>query len=225
MTAEPPQPAWREGDPPRVDPTTLTTQLIDRASKALEQKFEAELAIRDERLRGIDKATTLRMDLIHDLPTVAAKRIDDEIKHLTAILDERFASVGTQFKERDIRAEREARDNKVAVDAAFAAQKEAAAKQDEGNQKAIDKSERATNESISKLGDAAVAANKALSDKIEDLKGRLGDLSLQLNDIVARGVGGRQSQVDSRASIAGVGAIITLILGVVALAIALGFKK
>jgi hypothetical protein len=470
-----------------VDPTTLTTELIDRANKAVVEKFEAELAIRDERLRGIDKATMLRMDLITSLPEQAVERIT----HLGEVVAQRFAAVeqqqklrdervAQQFSERDTRVDQVSGLNKIALDAAFAAQKEAACvsadtpilcadlvwrpagdllvgdelvaldengpnrhyrrsivtanslvraplllvntsegsvrctydhlwlirrhrghayewqqadalrpgdsvsrvldvwdvdrsfdggwlsgildgegcltfksrsngggklsigqvdgltadliedalkahhvtvvahvrpagtygsqgrgaqaqrrweinrrpdvmrllgsvrprrllvhadevwegfaikgherwtvvesvegagsgliaslstststyiaagfamhntKQDEANQKAIDKSERATNESIIKLAAAAEAANKALSDKIEDLKSRLNDAALQLNNIVARGLGGHERTVDNRASIAAMGAVVALAVGVVALLALLGFKK
>lgn len=63
-------------------------------------------------------------------------------------MEEKFASVGNQFKERDTRSEREARDTKLAVDAAFAAQEKQAVAQNESNTLAINKSEGATTETI-----------------------------------------------------------------------------
>jgi cation transport regulator ChaB len=224
--------SWRAGDPPKIDPTTLTTELIDRATKALEEKFEAELAIRDERLRGIDVATTLRLDMIHSMPEAMVANIT----HLREIVDERLDSVATQFKERDTRSERESRDNKLAVDAAFAAQEKQAAAQNKANAEAIGKSETATAETISanksatdasieKLAQLFATSLGAVRDQIEDVKGRLNDLTLAVNDIRARGIGGHERTVDNRASIAAMGAVVALTVGVVALLALLGFKK
>lgn len=123
----------RQGLTPVPDPTTLTTEQLTRA---------------------IDSLKELLSDRINALKDV----VDERFKtHL-----EMFESVQTQFKERDTRSERESKDNKVAVDAAFAAQKEAAAKQDESNAKAIDKSEKSTGETI-----------KMLVGKIDELQERV----------------------------------------------------
>jgi Flp pilus assembly protein TadB len=59
------------------------------------------------------------------------------------------------------------------VDAAFAAQKEAAAKQDEANAKAIEKSERATAETIKTNQELSLSKIDALTNQMTDLKGRL----------------------------------------------------
>ncbi len=155
---------------PVPDPTELTSRALNRIEKTVRDYIDAQVSIRDERLRGIDAATQLRLDTIKHIPD----RIDEKVATLSALTDERVRSIGVQFVERDTRAEREARDNKVAVDAAFAAQKEAAAKQDEGNQKAIDKSEIATAEKIEKLAELFRTTVEGLSDKIEDVKDRVG---------------------------------------------------
>ena len=163
--------ASKNGDSrPVPDPTELTSRALTRIEKTIHDYIDAQVSIRDERLRGIDAATQLRLDTINHIPG----RIDEKVATLSALTDERIRSIGVQFVERDTRAEREARDNKVAVDAAFAAQKEAAAKQDEGNQKAIDKSEIATAEKIEKLAELFRTTVGGLSDKIEDVKDRVG---------------------------------------------------
>jgi hypothetical protein len=62
------------------------------------------------------------------------------------------------------------RDNKVAVDAAFAAQKEAASTQDQNNAKAIDKSERATAETIKTNQELSQTNIAALTKSLDELK-------------------------------------------------------
>ena len=167
--------------PPSVDPTAATLDVMYReianlggelSSRlaSLSELVDEKLSTVGERLNGIDEATKLRLSGIEGIPT----QIDDKVGHLAALQDEKFASVQTQFLERDTRSEREARDNAKAVDAAFAAQKESAVKQDESNQKAIDKSEVATAEKITKLNELFTVAIAALGDKVDDLKDRVG---------------------------------------------------
>jgi len=132
------------GSRPVPDPTVLTDRAIDRLKDQLEQYIDGKVDVLVMRIDGIDEATKLRLAGVEGIPG----QIREAVTSLELLHSEKFNSIQTQFKERDIRSEREARDNKVAVDAAFAAQKEAAAKQDEANQKAIDKSEKATGETI-----------------------------------------------------------------------------
>jgi cation transport regulator ChaB len=157
---------------PTPDPTVLTTEALTRAVQAERDYVDGRIAVLEERLRAIDVATRLLNETVNRVPTDVTK----EVTHLRELMDERLTSVSIQFKERDTRSERESRDNKVAVDAAFAAQKEAAAKQDEGNAKAINKSEMATAETINKLSELFRTSAGALSDKIDDLKARVGAL-------------------------------------------------
>ena len=104
------------------DPTVLTIEAIDRRERALHEYVDGQVGIIQERLRGIDTATNVLNETVNRVPTDMQK----EVSHVREITEEKFDSVSIQFKERDTRQEREARDNKVAVDAAFAAQKEAA---------------------------------------------------------------------------------------------------
>lgn len=193
--------------------------------------IDGQIAVLTQRIAAIDRATELRSQEIaaavdHETMEASLARVNDlvtekfasieqrfsdrdtrflgEILRLGEQMAERFHSIQTQFAERDTRQERESRDNKVAVDAAFAAQKEAAAKQDEGNAKAIDKSEKGTAETIGKLTDLTRAQDEArrqqisdglrsLTDKIEDLKdGQIADMKTalaELRQVVATGEG------------------------------------
>jgi ABC-type multidrug transport system fused ATPase/permease subunit len=134
--------------------------------QSMRDYVDGQVSVLEERLRGIDTATKLLNETVNRVPTA----LQEGLGHLQAVTDERFSSIATQFQERDTRSERESRDNKVAVDAAFAAQKEAAAKQDEANAKAIDKSERATAETIKTNQELSIAKIDSLTKSLDEVK-------------------------------------------------------
>src|SRR6185312_881175 len=143
---------------PFPDPTVLTTQGLQREIKALRELLETRIDGQDREIKRVQEGLDGRE---HDI-RLAIGQLEKLMGEKLASENLRFETVAIQFKERDTRSERESRDNKVAVDAAFAAQKEAAAKQDESNQKAIDKSEVATAEKINKLAELFKTTTDAL---------------------------------------------------------------
>ena len=209
MKATPNQP---RGSTPVPDPTELTARAVADAVDRMREYVDGKVAQIETRLDGADTATTLRLEVIDALPA----QIVREVSHLELLHDEKFRSVDQRFTERDIRSEREARDNKVAVDAAFAAQKEAAAKQDEANAKAIDKSEKATAETIK--------TNQELSRSVTDgLTKDTDSLKLAVSRIESQKVGATEQRVehtDNRIAIyTTIGLIVTLIIaGILVLA-------
>jgi hypothetical protein len=187
------------GSVPTPDPTERTiTQLLE-ALKAERDYVDGQLAVRDERLDGIDTATKLRLDALSEVRLA----LNAGLLHERELTEEKFTSVSQQFVERDTRSEREARDNKVAVDAAFAAQKEAAQKQDEANQKAIDKSETAMDEKVNKLEQLFKTTTDALADKIDDVKVRANETNLQVGGLIQNGAGQQQQKTEERAVTSG----------------------
>ena len=191
------------GSRPVPDPTVLTDAAIAKAVDALTDYVNGQMAVRDERLRGIDEATKLRLSTLVDY----SPEIDTKVTHLEQLHDEKFDSVQTQFRERDTRAEREARDNTKAVDAAFAAQKDQAAREGESNQKAIDKSEKATAEKIDKLGELFTTTIRGLDDKIDDLKERVGRIE-------SVKVGATENRTGLYATIGIVSTVFFLVIGI-----------
>jgi chromosome segregation ATPase len=190
---------------PRPDPTVLTTQQMLRAVGAERDYVDGQLGILRERLNAIDVATRLLNETVNRTPT----DIQKEITHLRELMQVEFQSVALQFKERDTRSERESRDNKVAVDAAFAAQKEAASEQNKSNTLAISKSETSTSETINKLAELVGSKTDALSDKVDDLKNQ----TAQLRQEFGQGQAGRQGGVDTvRAIYAFAGFVLVLLL-------------
>ena len=204
--------ASSEGSRPVPDPTILTTQALEREISSLRTYIDSQNQTQDERLRGIDKATALRLDIIHSIIPDVEKLIAYE----RLLTEGKFESVAQQFKERDTRSERESRDNALKVDAAFAAQEKQAAATNEANQKAIDKSEAATNESIKKADDTGKAANAALADKIDDIKTRIGIIDATMVGLIQRGASTREASGDSRSTIAillSAAALVAVIIG------------
>ncbi|MEO7667149.1 MAG: hypothetical protein ABIU97_08975 [Dehalococcoidia bacterium] len=192
------------GSRPVPDPTLLTDKAIAKAIDAERDYVNGQLDVLRERLEGIDRATELRLGGVTAIPL----QIDEKVSHLGDLTAERFRSVDLQFRERDTRSERESKDNKTAVDAAFAAQKEAAAEQNKSNTLAITKSEVATQETINKLSELFTTAINALGDKIDDLKERT-------SRIESMKVGATESRTGLYATIGTAGVLFFVLLAVV----------
>jgi hypothetical protein len=84
------------------------------------------------------------------------------VKQLQDLHEEKFVSIGTQFRERDIRTEGTSRDTKTAVDAALQAAKEAAAKSEVNAIKQMDQ-----------IGVLITTMQSSLNEKVDDLRGRV----------------------------------------------------
>jgi cation transport regulator ChaB len=156
------------------------SDLLDEKFKGIEERISGIVALREEMFHTVDvqfnerdKRRQFILDAEKQALTTAIQASEHQINLIKELYEEKFNGIQTQFKERDTRSERESRDNKVAVDAAFAAQKEAAAKQDEANQKAIDKSEKATSDTLAKQADLFNSTTDYIRVQIGDLKDRL----------------------------------------------------
>jgi len=147
---------------PIPDPTVLTTQQLQREVAALKE-------IIFTRLDANDKA----VQLLHEDVTRVPTDTDKQIAHLKELHDEKFQSIENQFKERDVRMEQEARNNKISLDAALQAAEKAVNKQNETFALSINKSENATNKQIDQQAALIHTSNNALESKISDLKDRV----------------------------------------------------
>jgi len=147
---------------PIPDPTTLTTEIIRREFNSLKELIFS-------RLDAMDKAMDLFSENITRVPTDT----DKQIMHLKELHNEKFDSISVQFKERDTRTEQTSRDSKVAVDAALQAAKEAVSEQNKSNALAIGKSETTFTKQIDQIGTLVNTMQKAIDDKIDDIKSRL----------------------------------------------------
>lgn len=203
---------------PNPDPTLLTTQALFREVSALQELIEQK--IRSVEITAASDAAHLQ----HQLALLIAQReeefrnlrslLDSHVSAAEALTDEKFRGIALQFTERDTRSERESRDNKVAVDAAFAAQKEAAAKQEETFSKGIDKSEAATQETINKLAELFRTTTDAIGDKLDDLKDRVGEIDKKANGLDVRRAGAKDDRTGLYAALGAVAVVITIIIAV-----------
>jgi hypothetical protein len=210
---------------PSPDPTILTTQQLNREMALLRELVDVKFAeanqqsiMRHEmlkvRLDGMDKAIGLVQSEADRLPS----HVDEKIAALKEIHEEKFASIQTQFFERDVRTEHTSKDSKIAVDAALQAAKEAVAAQNSSNSIAIAKSETGTTKQIDQMGLLIQTGNKAADDKITDLKERITRLE-------GRDEGGTkivaQQQSSGQLSIALIGVVFAIIFGLTGIGIAL----
>lgn len=197
------------GSRPVPDPTELTDRAIARLRSEMTSYIDGQLAVRDERLAAIDEATRLRLVAVTDIP----HQIESAVGRLAEVTNERFSGIATQFRERDDRSKRESELNKIALDAAFSASKEAVAaafaaqkedanRRDEANGKAIDKSERATAETIKTNQELGTTQLGALGKGLDEVKER-----------VTRIESNKQGAVENKTGLyATVGIIISIIV-------------
>jgi restriction endonuclease Mrr len=198
----------------------LTDAAIAKAIDAMRDYVDGQTAIRDERLNGIDAATKLRLLALDSIPD----RINEEVGHLAHLTDERFAAAERQRVEQK-------KDTKDAVDAALTAQKEAVREQTAASERAIAKSETATNKLLEQLSATFGTSNEALRRAIDEVKERLGeeartlraaitDVASTSNGIVQQKVGAKDDRTAIYAVIAVLASITMVTVGVLAFVIA-----
>lgn len=142
------------------DPTELTTAQLQREISTLKELLVA-------RFEAVDAGSTLRAQVVM----------------------EKFDSVAQRFSERDTRTDQTARNDKVNLDAAFAAAKEAVGEQNKSSALAIAKSEAATTKQIDQVGSQLTVSSAALTDKIDDTKNRMNVIESRMDTIIATGHG------------------------------------
>jgi len=208
---------------PVPDPTRLTTQLVDRALAAFREVMETRLA-------GMDLATKLATSDIDKLSSRASEsdqHIRDDmdrqlealreflLEHINRVSDvasEKFSGIDTRFMERDARTAQAADESRISLDAALAAAKEAVSEQNKANTLAIGKSEAATQKQIDAMAAQMNTQNKALEDKIADLKGRADRAPGEMAAV---------SKVDTRLDRSQLYLAIGLVISIVSIAIGL----
>jgi len=151
MTAEP----SNGGAPPRVDPTVVTKEAIDMAKEDLRREVAASKELTDL------SRDSLRTEVMSDI-----RRVND-------VSDQKFDSVAQRFAERDVRFTTAVAENRIALESALAAAKEAVAVQNASDALSITKAETATQKQIDALVELFNTRTDALSTQISDVKSRL----------------------------------------------------
>jgi len=186
---------------PDPDPTVLTTENLRREISNLKDLIESRIGANDKAIELVQASSNkFREDntkLIDDKVTQLHTLIASELDKLSSVMNERFMGVAAQFSERDTRTDQRAGDTKLAVDAAFAAAKEATSKIEAGFTKSIDGQQ-----------DLMNTNTKATDDKISDLKDRITAMESRTQGIGLASQERRDESKDSRG-------LIGTILGVV----------
>jgi CHASE3 domain sensor protein len=181
----------------KPDPTVLTTQQINERVSGLREVIEA-------RLNGMDKAVDLLQKRADASPSVA--QVNDSVVSLRELHNEKFSSIQTQFRERDIRTEQTARDSKIAIDAALQAAKEA-----------VGKTEQTFTKQIDQITSLITANAKALDEKVNDVKDRLTTIEARAVGTVSATMSHQQQARDNT------GLIAMIISGIAAAVAVAGF--
>ena len=176
------------------DPSDLTVRMLLRELANLREVVEARMDGNDRIVELLQAGQDRRKD-----------EVSAEVQHLSKLHGEKFASIQTQFQERDTRTDQTSKDSKVAVDAALQAAKEAVSEQNKSSALAIGKSETSTGKQIDQIALNIAGMTSNLNDKIDDVKNRM-------NVIDGRTKGGQDNKDDHRSNIAiAVSVIMTLI--------------
>lgn len=217
---------------PDPDPTILTTQQLLREIANMKELIVG-------RIESIERSIEVSHDDLVRVPTHVDKAIeslrslvwgrfdqeDERITGMEKVNNERFTSIGTQFKERDTRVEQTARDSKVAIDAALAAQEKSASKQTDSLVLSIDKSEKTTIKSIDALQQLLTNTSAGLAGNINDLKDRIAKLEGTGQRIEGQGTGQHVAKVEhqtSNAALVSIAAVITsTVIGIIYIIVSL----
>jgi hypothetical protein len=158
------------GNKPVPDPTTLTNELVAKAVAALREVVEVRLDAIDDRAKVSEENVRRHIN-------VAIDSLKESISVFKLAVDGRFVLGADQ-------TDKAARDVKSAVDAAFAAAKEAVGEQNKSNALSIAKSEAATAKQIDQLAENVRLSDKSAGDKIEALRKTSDDKFADLKDRV-----------------------------------------
>lgn len=163
------------GDPLVALRNELATEFkaIDVRFNAIDEatKLQHEDAVRVPTL--VDKAISGLRDLLEQRMSTHVAQVFGELHRHVAETQEKFVGVGSQFTERDTRTDQRAGDTKLAVDAAFAAAKEATAKIEAGFTKQIDAMVVLIDTKTANLANQITDIKDNLAIAVADIKDRL----------------------------------------------------
>ncbi len=167
-----------------ADPSALTTQQLYREVLNLKENLAIRLDAMDKAIQLTQQYPTLLDKVSVDLKA----RTDAAIAALHDLVDQRFALIDTQIKERDIRVEQRAGDTKVALDAALSAADKGVTKQQDPQAEAAAKQEAAFTKQIDQIITLFNARAQTNADRIDEIRLRLSALdvrALQTADAMA----------------------------------------
>jgi len=203
---------------PVPDPTKLTTDAVEALRNQLTENIEKDLAIRDERMAAMDRATELRLGGIQAIPGM----IDEKVNHLGMVINARLQAMDGRLDMFDgLRLELKA-DSKTSIDAALLAQKEQATLQDQANQKAIDKQNDQNEKAMDKLTELFRAEMAALRTEIVGLRTELAgvDTRVTRNENIRTGV--QEERTEHRSATSASQSTVQWVMGLILAALVIG---
>jgi hypothetical protein len=187
----------------QADLTRVPTS-VDRAIQGLRELIETRFDGMDKDIAGIHKSLDSRDAAVKEQTTHLRDLVFGKIAELGAVTAERFTGVAAQFSERDTRTDQRAGDTKLAVDAAFAAAKEATSKIEAGFTKSIDGQQELMNTNT-----------KASDEKISDIKDRVTTIESRTQGIGSANQDHRENRTENWGYVIGVAFIVSALISVI----------
>jgi len=203
------------GSVPVPDPTALTSAAVSAATEQWRRELASAIALLQSKVDGNNRTLEARLDagdraveLLQHWRDLQPNLIDDKVKNLGTLVDEKFKGVTDSIQQRDVRlgqAEQAAKDavttaftgSEKAVTAALQAAKEAVGAQSESFDRATTKAELATTKLLDALSVQISTSANGLDDKIDDLKEISNKLDGRITTIESRGIGAQQHQAQN----------------------------
>ncbi|CAB4192757.1 hypothetical protein UFOVP1244_81 [uncultured Caudovirales phage] len=158
--------------------STFQAQITSKHFDYIDERYSEHKSSNEKSLEEVKSYIRINVDglknVVDGLKTYHGESLD--------VVSHRF-----EILEKDI--DRRSADNKIAVDNAFLAAKEAVSEQNKSNNLAISKSEVAFADQIRQLGVNIQTMNNAVSDKIDDVKDRINILERTTKAVEGHGRG------------------------------------
>lgn len=174
MTEPPPGRMYTgPGSTPVPDPTTLTTEAVERATDQFRRELADALKTVSARFTALEEAAALRLAAVATTSAQIERDIEQAINHVRELDDVKFAAIKQQFQERDIRAEQGAIAGKQALDAALQAAKELVGQQNKAASDAAGVMIANFTKLIDQLGLRLESMQKSYDDRLTEIKERI----------------------------------------------------
>jgi hypothetical protein len=194
---------------PTPDPTALTTAALHRETGVLRESIDQRFDDRDREARSLARERGEQFTALREL-------LLGRIEALNTLTEERFAAAERQRVEQKV-------DTKSAVDAALIAQKEAVREQTTASERAIAKSETATNKQLEQQQLTVSTAVDSLRRSLDEVKERaveenrglrtsISEVATTANSTVQQKAGAKEDRTALYATIAVLVSIIVLVL-------------
>lgn len=210
-----PSPTPGGGWVPVPDPTTLTTEAVEKATTQYRRELDQLRELIEARLDSMDRAAEAHLKDMGQL----RRQIEEKIIHLGELCEEKFTGIDRRFDDRDARAAAHQENGEKALVAALEsarllndlqnkATRELSEQKDHANADAINKAQAAANEQIKALDTVTATDRQALRDLIDDTRTRLTTM-----ESLTRGISENKTErrLDAGQTIAVIGAVLVFI--------------